>query len=828
MKENQTVTQPSEEKGGGKKVLDLPVLPLRNTVVFPYTPVPLVVGRPRSVAAVESTVATEEKLMVTVAQKRQMEDEPAPDDLYLVGTLVVVKKMLRTSEDTIQILVQGLERIRVVEYLQGERHLQAKVEVLEQPKDESIEMVALHRNIMELVQRGLSLLPNVPPEVAAAITSTTDDPIRLAYTLGALLNLDAEKEQSLLEANTRREVLSLTHSFLAREVEILELRKRLVGEAQAEMDKAQREYFLRQQLRAIHKELGEEEPEAAEVNLLRERLQAIELPDDVRTEADRELKRMERLPATAPDYHVIRTYLEWVLELPWRKSTEDNLDLQNAHRVLDEDHYDLTEIKNRILEFLAVLKLKPGAKSPIVCFVGPPGVGKTSLGQSIARALGRKFERMSLGGVRDEAELRGHRRTYVGALPGRIIQALRRAGTNNPVLMLDEVDKLGTDFRGDPASALLEVLDPQQNHTFHDHYLNLPFDLSRVFFICTANALATVPLALRDRMEVIALPGYSEEEKLEIAKRYLVPRQINETGLKEDQLLFGEAVLKRMTSRYTREAGVRQLERSIAQVARKVAKKVAENAVHSVHLTIDDLKEYLGPEKFFSEQARKTLPPGVATGVAWTETGGEVLFVEASLLPGGKGLTLTGQLGEVMQESARAAQSYIWAHADQLGIDGATFEKNGVHLHVPAGAIPKDGPSAGVTMIAALASLYASRRLRPDLAMTGEITLSGLVLPIGGLKEKVLAARRGGIKKIILPKHNLPDLDDLQPEVRQDLQFFPVETVDEAFQFVFADETTEVHAPNNRGGRQGKSAASVPKLRFHKSRQVKKVAKEQA
>jgi len=813
VKESTNAVLKEEMAASGRKVLELPVLPLRNTVVFPFMPVPLVVGRRRSVAAVELAVATEERWLVTVAQRRQVEDEPTPEDLYTVGTLVVVKKMLRTSEDTIQILVQGMERVRVLEYRQGERYLLARVEVMELPEEESIEIEALHRNILDLLQRGLNLLPNVPQEVATAITTSTDDPVRLAFTLAALLNLDVEKEQALLEAPTRRELLRLIHRYLAREIEILELRRKVAGEAQAEMDRAQREYFLRQQLKAIQRELGEEEPEMAEVNLLRERLEATDLPDEVRAEAERELRRMERLPATAPDYHVIRTYLEWILELPWRKSTEDNLDLEHARQILDEDHYDLEEVKDRILEFLAVLKLKPGAKSPILCFVGPPGVGKTSLGQSIARALGRKFERMSLGGVRDEAELRGHRRTYVGALPGRIIQALRRAGTNNPVLMLDEVDKLGVDFRGDPAAALLEVLDPQQNHTFRDHYLDLPFDLSRVFFICTANTLATVPPALRDRMEVIPLPGYSEEQKFEIARRFLLPRQIHENGLQPEQLTLTDEALRHIISRYTREAGVRQLERSIGQIARKVARKIAEGKVTAVRVDVAEVKEYLGPERFFSEQARKVLPPGVAPGLAWTETGGEVIYVEATLLPGGKGLTLTGQLGEVMQESARAAQSYLWAHARELGIAPSLFEKNGVHLHVPAGAVPKDGPSAGVTMVAALASLYLRRPVRADVAMTGEITLSGLVLPIGGVKEKVLAARRAGIKTVILPKPNLQELDELPPEVRSDLTILPVETIDEVLRHVFVKSPTGDRNGHKRrlavGARSGRAQKAI-------------------
>jgi ATP-dependent Lon protease len=786
--------------------MELPVLPLRNTVVFPSVVAPLVVGRARSVAAVEAAVTTEEKLLVALAQREQGKDEVAGKDLFTVGTLVIITKMLRTSEDTIQIAVQGWRRVRLLGYLPHGEYLRARVEVLDYPKDDDIEIEALYRNILGLIHKSLSLLPNVPEGVAAVFTSE-EDPVVLAYRLGTLLNLDLEKQQALLEAGTRKEVLQLMNTYLTREVEILEVRRKIAGEAQAEMDKAQREYILRQQMRAIQKELGEEEPEQAEAKMLRERLEATDLPEEARKEADRELKRMERLPSAAPEYHVIRTYIEWILDLPWRVSTEDNLDLDHAEVVLNQDHHDLEEVKDRILEFLAVLKLKPAAKSPIICFVGPPGVGKTSLGQSIARALGRKFERMSLGGMRDEAELRGHRRTYVGALPGRIIQALRRAGTSNPVIMLDEVDKLGMDFRGDPASALLEVLDPEQNHTFRDHYLDLPFDLSRVFFICTVNTLATVPSALRDRMEVINLPGYSEEEKLEIAKHYLVPRQIDQNGLTTDQLILPDDVIKRIISRFTREAGVRHLERSIGKIARKVAKQIAHGRAKKVIVKPEDLKDYLGVEKFFQETARQTLPVGVATGLAWTEVGGELLFVEATLLPGGRGLTLTGHLGEVMQESARAAQSYIWSHAQDMKIDPKQFKEAGVHLHVPAGAIPKDGPSAGVAMVASLASSYTHQQVQPNTAMTGEITLSGLVLPIGGLKEKVLAARRGGIKRVILPKHNLQDLDELQPEVRRDLEFIAVETIDEVLQNAFN------HQPPKPGTERNLKKPVKPKAR---------------
>src|SRR5213079_3166974 len=562
--------------------------------------------------------------------------------------------------------------------------------------------------------------------------------------------------------------------------EIIRLRSKIASEAQTEMDKAQRDYVLRQQIKAINKELGEDEGgEQAEAGQLRERLTKADLPDDVRKEAERELGRMEKLPSMAPDYHVIRTYLDFILELPWKHSSEDRLDLNEAQKVLDEDHYDIKDVKERILEFLAVIKLRPDAKSPILCFVGAPGVGKTSLGRSIARAMGRKFERLSLGGIRDEAELRGHRRTYVGAMPGRIIQEIRRAGVNNPVMMLDEIDKLGTDYRGDPAAALLEILDPEQNNTFTDHYLDLPFDLSKVFFIGTANQLGPIPPPLRDRMEVIQLAGYSDREKLKIARQYLAPRQIRENGLTPEHIEITDDAIKLIAARYTREAGVRQLERNLGRVARKVALKIAQGQTQKVSIDEPAIKQYLGGPKFYPEEARKELPAGVATGMAWTEMGGEILFIEASLLPGGKGFTITGQLGDVMQESARAAQSYLWSHADEFGIPLEMFKEYGVHLHVPAGAIRKDGPSAGVTITAALASLYTGRRVRPDTSMTGEITLSGLVFPVGGIKEKVLAAHRAGIHRIVLPARNESDLADIPDDVRKERGIVPVMRINE-------------------------------------------------
>jgi ATP-dependent Lon protease len=761
---------------------EVAVLALQNTTLFPETGVPLAVGRPRSVAAVEAALATEEKLIACITVRPDATNGTADAgsaDLYQVGTLTMIKRMERLG-DTMHIIAQGTDRIKVVEWKDGGPALRAVVQILPEVVIKDAEEVeATKRNVQAMVQEALALLPNVPPEVRVAMLGSVE-PVRLAYFLGSILNLGVEQEQKMLEADTADELLRLAHVYLARELEIIQLRSKIATEAQTEMDKSQRDYILRQQMKAIQKELGEDEGgEQAEAALLRERLAAADLPDDVRTEAERELKRLERLPSAAPDYHVIRTYLDYVLELPWHKSSEDKLDLTEARRILDEDHYGLEDVKERILEFLAVIKLRPDTKSPILCFVGPPGVGKTSLGRSIARALGRQFERMSLGGMRDEAELRGHRRTYIGSMPGRVIQSIRRAGVNNPVLMLDEIDKLGNDYRGDPSSALLEILDPQQNSTFRDHYLDLPFDLSKVFFIATANQLGPIPPPLRDRMEVIAIAGYSDMEKLQIAKRYLVPRQIEENGLREGQLSITDAAIELLATRYTREAGVRQLERNIGSIARKVALKIAQGEAETVAVDAAEIHDYLGAPRFYPEQARKELPAGVATGMAWTEMGGEVLFIEATLLPGGRGLTITGQLGEVMQESARAAQSYLWSHANEFGISPEMFKDYGVHLHVPAGAIPKDGPSAGVTITAALASLYTGRRVRPDTAMTGEITLSGLVFPVGGLKEKILAAHRAGIRRIMLPARNEADIEDLPADARKELQIVFVSRISE-------------------------------------------------
>ena len=786
-------TKNLNEQANAPEQLEIAVLPLQNTTLFPETVVPLSVGRERSVKAVEFALATEQKLICCITLKTPdvTGQEAKPLDLYDVGTVVNVKRMMR-ADGSMQLIVQGIDRVKVLLWAQEEPFLKAKVEVLpDLTVSDHEEVEALKRNIQGLVQQALAMLPNVPPEIRMAVMSQTDS-VQLAYFLASVLDLGVETEQKMLEAATTDELLTLTHAALAKEVEIMNIRSKIATEAQGEMDKAQRDYVLRQQMKAIQKELGDDENgEKAEATQLRERLDQADLPEEVRKEAERELKRMEALPQAAPDYHVIRTYLEYVLELPWKKSSEEKLDLNEAKKILDEDHYGLDDIKERILESLAVVKLRPDSKSPIILFVGPPGVGKTSLGKSIARALGREFDRISLGGVRDESELRGHRRTYVGSMPGRIIQTLRRVGVNNPVLMLDEIDKMGNDFRGDPASALLEILDPAQNNSFRDHYLDLPFDLSKVFFIATANQLQPIPHPLRDRMEIIQLSGYSDAEKLNIAKQYLIPRQIKENGLSEDQITITDDAINLLTARYTREAGVRQLERTVGNLARKVALKVAQGSTEKYTITADDVKGYLGIARFYPEEARAELPAGVATGMAWTEMGGEVLFIEATALPGGGGMTLTGQLGEVMKESAQAARSYLWSHAAEFGIDPKIIKENGVHVHVPAGAIPKAGPSAGVTMASAMASLYTGRKVRSDTAMTGEITLSGLVFPVGGVKEKILAAHRAGIRRIILPMRNEADTEEIPEDVRKELEIIPAKYISDVLKAALETEVSD-------------------------------------
>ncbi|MBV9266695.1 MAG: endopeptidase La [Acidobacteriaceae bacterium] len=763
----------------------LPALPLKNTILFPGLLLPLSVGRESSVRAVEAALNTEEKEILLVAQRDAQVDSPGQDDLYTIGTKAVIRKSSRPNEGLLEILVLGVERVVLVKVESPEGYLAAKYRVFPLPEDSGSEVEALSGALLELAAKAITLAQPQSGGDLTRMLASADDPLRMAFLLASIFSLDVTKEQKLLEAETRVDALRLMHSYLAHELQVLELRQKIASTARDEMSKEQREYLLRQQLRAIQQELGEKDSEKAELDLLRERFEKANLPEEAKKEFEREFARLERLPAGAPDYHVTRTYLEFVLDLPWSTTTQDNLEIAHAREVLDADHFGLKEIKERILEHLSVLKRNPEAKAPILCLVGPPGVGKTSLGQSIARALGRKFERFSLGGMHDEAELRGHRRTYIGAMAGRLLQAMRRAGANNPVLLLDEIDKLGRDFRGDPAAALLEVLDPEQNKTFRDNYLDLAFDLSKVLFITTANSLDTVPQPLLDRMEILRLSGYSEEEKEQIARRYLIPKQTKAAGLSDAEIEFTDDGLRGIIRGYTREAGLRRLERAIGRVARKVTLQLAEGKEEKAVITAESLTELLGPEIFLPEEMRKTVPPGVATGLAWTETGGDVLYIESALLPNGKGsLTLTGQLGEVMQESVRIAQSYIWSHAADLGVDPEKIKDSGVHVHVPAGAIPKDGPSAGITMTTALTSLYTGLPARSDTAMTGEVTLTGLVLPIGGMKEKVLAARRAGIRRVILPQGNKKDLRDLPDHVRQEMQFHFVERVEQVLGLV--------------------------------------------
>ena len=771
----------------------LPVLTIKRTVLFPGVMMPLTVGRARSIAAVEAATKTEEKTILVVAQRDPQTEEPGLEELYTIGTKAIVKQIGRSEEGMIHVLVQGLERVALLKVEQANPCLLVQARRLDHPEGQGTEVQALHRAIQELVTDLPRLIQAPGIQEAAAAFSNEDNPVSLAYRVASLLNLTAQDEQKLLESSSTIELLRSLYGVLSKEIQILQLRDKITSEAQAKIGKTQREYILREQLKAIQQELGEGTGEENEIPDLKKKILEADLPDHVRKEVEREIARLAKVPPSSPDHQVLRTYLELVLELPWKKASEDRLELSKVRQVLEEDHYGIKEVKERIVEHLAVLKLNPTAKAPILCLVGPPGVGKTSLGQSIARAMGRTFERLSLGGVHDEAELRGHRRTYVGALPGRIIQTMRRANVNNPLLMLDEVDKMGRDFRGDPAAALLEVLDPAQNHTFRDHYLDLPFDLSKVFFITTANTLDTISQPLLDRMEIIRLQGYSEREKAEIARRYLWPRRLKEAGLDPSQALLSDVVLNLVISRYTREAGVRQLEQMLGRLTRKVALTFADlpegQERQPVTIHADVLGEWLGSERFMPEEARKVLPAGVATGLAWTPSGGDVLYIETTLLPGSHELTITGQLGDVMQESARAARSYLWSHAESMGLDISRFKRNGVHIHVPSGAIPKDGPSAGITMATALASSYIGEAVRSDTAMTGEISLSGLVLPVGGIKEKVLAAHRAGIKRVILPKSNEKDLKEVPQEVREDLTFILVERIEEVLPAAFNHDT---------------------------------------
>jgi len=754
---------------------EIPIMAIRSTVIFPLTVVPLTVARPHSLRLVDS-VAAGEKLFGALAQRDMRAEEPKPEELYELGTISRIIRMLKQPDGTVMLLVQGLARFRVLSFTQEEPYLLATIETLESLLEPDKEVEALTEQVSNRFQQMINLSPQLQAYLQMAMVNI-DDPGQLADFVASNLDIPFPNRQKILEALNVKERLRLVLKMLEERIELLELGSKIQSEVKSEIDKTMRERYLREQLAAIKRELGEDE--RPEIKELEGKIKKAKLPPKIEEEAKRELERLSEIYPSSAEYTVSRTYLEWLVSLPWSVSTVDNLDIERARRVLDEDHYDLGKIKERILEYLAVLKLRGEMKGPLLCFVGPPGVGKTSLGQSIARALGREFVRISLGGVGDEAEIRGHRRTYIGALPGRIIQGLRRAGSNNPVFMMDEVDKLGRDFRGDPAAALLEVLDPEQNDKFVDHYLDQPFDLSKVMFITTANILDSIPPALLDRMEVLELPGYSEEEKLQIAKKYLVPKQVEEHGLREEQLKFTDEALKRIIRDYTREAGVRNLEREIANVCRKVAAKIAAGESEGMELSSEDIKQLLGPTKFFSELVERTERSGVAIGLAWTPVGGEIIFIEATKMRGKGNLILTGKLGEVMKESAQAALSYIRSQAEELGIDPGLFLENDIHIHVPAGAIPKDGPSAGVTIATALASLLTDTPVRPDLAMTGEITLRGKVLPVGGIREKVLAAHRVGLKKVILPKRNEVDLEEVAENVKQDLKFEFVESVDE-------------------------------------------------
>jgi ATP-dependent Lon protease len=819
----------NEIKGGTEKAekdelsipSELPVLPLRNTVVFPLTFIPLIVQRPASVRLVDDAVVGD-RMVALVALKDPETEDPKPSDLYDLGTMATVHRLARTPDGTLHLIVQGLERIRITDYTQTEPYMRANVTAAPDTVEEGVPVEALVRSITDLFQRLVSLAAHIPEEMVANVSSTKD-PRHLAYLVATSTRMDTATRQEILETDSVSDKLDKLLTILTHEVDVLELGKKIRTDAQSGIEEVQRQYYLREQLKAIQKELGEEDAQTAEARDLAEKIEQAGMPEEAKKEALRELDRLSKLPPAAAEYSVIRTYLGWLTELPWKVTEADNLDVIEARRILDEDHYDLERIKDRIVEYLAVRKLRQERSADagkegepkdairqeregvILCFVGPPGVGKTSLGRSIARAMGRKFIRHSLGGVRDEAEIRGHRRTYVGALPGRIIQAIRRVGSRKPVFMLDEVDKLGSDFRGDPSSALLEVLDPEQNREFRDHYLDVPFDLSQVVFITTANVLDTIPPALRDRMEILQLSGYTEEEKIAIANGYLIPRQIRENGLLPQEISFEQESLRQIIRSHTREAGVRGLERQIGTVCRKIAVKVAQGRQcpaqglsASTTVTGDSISDYLGKPTYFFEVAERTQVPGVATGLAWTPTGGDILFIEATKMKGNKGFTITGQLGDVMKESAQAALSYVRSKAQDLGIDEDAFGKIDIHLHVPSGAIPKDGPSAGVTMATALASLMKGQPINSKLGMTGEITLRGQVLPVGGIKEKVLAAHRAGLKIICLPTRNEKDLDDIPQDVRKEMRFILTDRVEQVFEEAFRNSKGRNSAQNKK------------------------------
>ena len=797
----------------------LPILPLRGVVVYPQTAVPLTVGQPRSIKLVDEVVGGD-KLVGLVAAVNPELESPGPADLYRVGTIATVHRLLRAPDGTIRLLVQGMDRFRVGEFVTEEPYLKAKIELAPETVEEGLEIDALARNARDQFQQITQMIPSFPEELASSITSV-EDPLQTAYTIANFQRMDIKDSQEILELDSVAEKLKKLIGLLVREAEVLQLGQKIQNEARGEIEKVQREYFLREQMKAIQKELGEKDEQAAETEEFRKKIEEAKMPEEAEKQAKRELERLSRLPTAAAEYGVIRTYLDWLVSLPWSKLTEDNLEIPHAREILDKDHYGLKDVKERILEFLAIRKLrlerKDEIKTPsedkirreregvILCFVGPPGVGKTSLGQSIARAMGRKFVRASLGGVRDEAEIRGHRRTYIGSMPGRILQSLRRIESRNPVFMLDEIDKLTFDFHGDPASALLEVLDPEQNSEFRDNYLEVAYDLSQVFFITTANTLETIPGPLRDRMEIIYLSGYTENEKVAIAKGYLIPRQIRENGLRDDEVAFTADALQKIIREYTREAGVRNLERKIGAVCRKVGTRIAEGKLKKAKITPDLVEEYLDHPIFQSteELSQRMSIPGVVPGLAWTPYGGDVLFVEATSMPGSKGFQVTGSVGNVMNESARAALSYVRSRAKQLSIDAEFFNRSDFHLHIPAGAQPKDGPSAGVTMATAIVSLVSGRKVKPQVGMTGEITLRGQVLPIGGVKEKVLAAHRNGLRTVIIPKRNEQDIDDVPDEIKKAMKFVFVESMDDVLNAALVAN----HKPSQSKAKTKKKAA---------------------
>ena len=818
---------------------ELPILPLRGVVVYPHTSLPLNIGQPRSIKLVDDVVSSK-RLIGLVASTNPELETPGPEDLYRIGTVATVQRLFRTSEGTITMIVRGIARFELGEFTELEPYLKAKIRLSPEVIDEGVEIEAQVRAAKDQFQQIAEIAPSLPQEILGSIL-ILDDPLDVAYTIVNYQRLDLEEAQAILEENSTIAKLQRVNSLLSRELEVLSLGQQIQNEARTEIDKVQREYFLREQLKAIQRELGEGDEQTAEVDELRKRIDDANLPEEAEKQARRELDRMSRLPTAAAEYGVIRTYLDWIVSLPWDKTTKDNLDLEYSRKVLDEDHYGLQDVKERILEYLAVRKLKSERteeleaepedeirrqrEGVILCFVGPPGVGKTSLGRSIARAMGRKFIRMSLGGLHDEAEIRGHRRTYIGAMPGRILQTMRRVESRNPVFMLDEVDKLGRDFRGDPASALLEVLDPEQNREFRDHYIDIPFDLSEVMFITTANWLETVPIPLLDRMEVIRLSGYTDHEKLEIARGYLIPRQIRENGLHQEEISFTDEALDTIIRFYTREAGVRNLEREIGRLCRKVATNVAEGKLDQADISKEQVRAYLGKPHYLGseELADRTSVPGVATGLAYTPVGGDVLFIEATAMPGNKQFLLTGSLGQVMQESARAALSYVRSMSDELSLDDDYWEKHDIHLHVPAGAQPKDGPSAGVTMAVALASLATGIPVRSDVGMTGEVTLRGKILPIGGVKEKVLAAHRAGLKTVLLPPRNEMDLEDVPEEVRKEMKFVFTDTVADAIKAALVDQKKPSQRKTSRkSNTKSKSSRSTSKARRKTTKRTSK------